>query len=363
MLKYFFILFFCAQLCFAQTGMEHTLPTQGELKVVVHPGVELLSVIHFLSGEVVAEPSSYQLDVLDYFRSHLDHPVIEKVKSLSESRIYFDFNELGFLFSGFPKMEIGDIQAIPAYWFEAYGEEHIKEYIHLVEDFYQVTDFWNFYRSHEAEYAGWGEELKRKINEDYSKKQADFFRMPDFSTNILIYFDALNRQGAHAVEGIDKMNSDYQGLKAHSLNYTSSKASFTKPPSFKPDLSLVNLIWHESNHLYVEQLCQEYAQNISDLSRLFNSENEELKAQNIDTWAYCFNENLVRGLVIAFNKLYLNDRAFEYQKKQEIRSGFIYSDDIAELILSKYAIEGNEDSFEDFFPSILKMMHGLSKSN
>ena len=54
-----------------------------------------------------------------------------------------------------------------------------------------------------------------------------------------------------------------------------------------------------------------------------------MKRQSISSWAYCFEENLVRGVVIALSKQYRSNRKYREQAADELLSGFICAEDIA----------------------------------
>jgi hypothetical protein len=55
---------------------------QGELKVNVHPGVELFTIIQILGDKYPQpNPSAYSKEMSDYFGKYKDHPAVKKVIS------------------------------------------------------------------------------------------------------------------------------------------------------------------------------------------------------------------------------------------------------------------------------------------
>jgi hypothetical protein len=59
-----------------------------EVKINVHPGVELLTIVQKLSGKYPASaPSTYEREVLAYFSPYQKHPAVLKVQQLKRAGI------------------------------------------------------------------------------------------------------------------------------------------------------------------------------------------------------------------------------------------------------------------------------------
>ena len=82
-----------------------------------------------------------------------------------------------------------------------------------------------------------------------------------------------------------------------------------------------------------------------------------MASQNIKTWDYAFEENLVRAVVASITKQNLGDDAYKREIATQTQRGFIYTNDMAEIILSKYVSDSNRyPTFDNFMSEIIAMM-------
>lgn len=65
----------------------------------------------------------------------------------------------------------------------------------------------------------------------------------------------------------------------------------------------------------------------------------------------------MRAIVAAVTKQKLGDDAYKREIATQTQRGFIYTNEIAELILSKYVSDTNRyATFDDFIPEIIAVM-------
>lgn len=329
-------------------------------EVNVHPGQELLTMIQILA-EQYRQPnkSTYQADFVAHFSAFVDHPAVVEIRNIEE-KVYTDFPELGWCISNFPDPDL----YLPEenLWYEQYGKERVQKILRLALDFADKSDFWSFYQAHEKDYAAWGAAVRQKLDslqypeildEFYSKGAANH-EQPTF----YIALDPLNSWGAHAVPHVAELNPKFAKYKAYSLGYWNRESTEKDTPSFTGTSFLADLVWHEGSHIYLNEIIEANADKIATIKHLYNGDERQMKRQSINDWDYCFEENLVRGVVIALTKQHRSHRAYREQNADEILSGFIYAEDIADWLERVYLTPGNERSLGELLPGLVEMLDG-----
>ena len=108
--------------------------------------------------------------------------------------------------------------------------------------------------------------------------------------------------------------------------------------------------------MYINGLLKKYEKEISDLSYLFNKDDEGKHRNQISNWPYCFDENVVRSVTAALYHKYRTSRAYKRQVAKETASDFIYVEDLAPFIYDNYFNSDKYKTFADFFPEIIKFL-------
>jgi hypothetical protein len=322
---------------------------QDKLKVTVHPGVELFTIIQILADKYPQpNPSAYSKEVMDYFGKYKDHPAVKKVASFD--KVYTDLVELGWCMSDFPNIKIYEPADIN--WSKLDGKENVLEYIKLCKDFFNDTHFWEFYQKHKERYDKWGDELKTKVDSGrLIEKLQDFYKY-DADVHWYICIDPLNSWGSHAIM-TKSLNPQFSDWLVYNTGYFNREGTDKADPVFEFK-NFDNLVWHEGSHVYINPLLKKYEKDINDLSYLFNGADEGMKRNEISNWAYCFDENMVRSITAALYRKYRTERAYKRQVAREVASDFIYVDDLAPFIYDNYLNTNKYKTFADFFPQIIK---------
>jgi hypothetical protein len=336
-------------------GLIALLPVAGicqdQLKVAVHPGVELLTIVQILAGKYAApNPSAYSKEVMDYFGKFKDHPAVKKVQSFD--KVFADLPEIGWCMSGFPAISIYEPADVS--WYKMDGKENVLEYLRLCKDFFNDTNFWKFYLQHQDRYNKWANELKVNVDSGkLIKKLQDFYKY-DKDVHWYICIDPLNNWGSHAIM-TKSINPQFSHWLVYNTGYFKDGASVKTDPVFEFN-NFENLVWHEGSHVYINSLLTKYAKEIDELSYLFNKDDEGMQRNRISNWAYCFDENMVRSITAALYKKYRSDRAYKRQVAKETANDFIYAEDLTPFIYDHYLTSDKYKDFADFFPQILKYL-------
>lgn len=353
----FFLFLTAGQLCFGQAAS--TNPTMAKrtpfgvkpgdkLTITVHPGVELLSIIQYLSGNQGPIPSPYLTDVRKHFSSYRTHPAVLFLFN-SDARFGYDLPELGWCFTD-PLRPTSFNLPEKTYWYQSFSKAELTTYLTLCMDFAKQANFAGFYERHQAEYNRWGQAMQQKVDSlQIIPKLESFYRRPAAS-QWYICLDPLNSGGAHAIitQTVVPAYGDYI---VYQQGYWNRQATPTTVPTFQADM--YNLVWHEGSHTAINQLLGEHRAAIDSLSYLMK-QSDVLARQNITDWRHFVDESVVRAISVALHRKHLTPTEAKQRLESEQRGGFVYTDQLAEFILTDYINSGRYASFDAYFPVLLK---------
>lgn len=332
---------------------------QEKLKVSVHPGVELFTIVQLLGDQFPdPNPSTYSKEVMEYFGKYKDHPAVHKVRSFK--KVFTDLTELGWTMSDFPNIKIYEPET-DLNWYRHNGKQETLEYIRLCKDFFNDTKFWDFYQAHASQYEKWGQDIKIKLEESQVMNQLQDFYKFKSSVQWYICIDPLNSWGSHAIT-TKNINPQFANIVVYNTGYFNTKSTIQDQPFFEYK-GFDYLVWHEGSHVFLEPSFSKYKNEIESLSYLFNKDDEGMKRNGIGNWNYCLNENLVRAIVGCLYQSYKTEREFKRQVAKETASDFIYVEDLVPFIREKYLGKKKYKNFEAFFPEILEFMKKRYKVN
>jgi len=338
------------QVLVAQPHATSALLPTDRLTVRVHPGIELFTVVQLLAGKYpMPNKSGYAKEVEAYFAPFAHHPAVQQARRLP--KVYTDLPELGYCLDNFPAVRLH----YPAQtdWYKLNGKDTIQTYMRLCQQFFEDSHFWAFYQQHQADYAAWAKPVQARLaNEGLVDKLDSFYRFPTKAAQWAILLDPLNSWGAHAITA-QNLNPRYAEQVVYTVGFLDHESTDTSVPTFTLGAEAVMLVWHEGSHNYTRALQQKYRADIAKLAYLFNKADAGMKRNNIDDWAHCFDENLVRGIVTALFRQYQSPKEARKQAAREIVGDFQYAGAIADILSAKYIGQRTYANFAQFFPEIL----------
>lgn len=324
---------------------------QDKLKVTVHPGVELFTIVQILANKYPQpNPSAYTTEAMAYFGKYKDHPAVKMAASLKKT--YTDLVELGWCMSDFPQIKIYEPDDIS--WYKMNGKDNTLQYMRLCRDFFYDTHFWDFFQQHQQRYDKWGNDLKAKVDSGKLADKLEGFYKFRSDVKWFVCIDPLNSWGSHAIM-TKTLNPQFADWVVYNTGFFNENAPKDADPVFEFK-GFENLVWHEGSHVYIESLFKKYKNEIDALSYLYNKDDEGMLRNNISNWTYCLNENIVRSVVGALYHKYRTERQYKRQVARETAADFIYVADLEPFIYNKYLITNKYKSFEEFFPEILKFL-------
>ena len=319
-----------------------------KLIVTVHPGVELLSIIQYLAGHAGPGASPYRTAIRSHFTPFRDHPAVLFLFN-SDARFGYDLPELGWCFDN-PLNLQSFIIPDSTYWLNNFSRSDLTRYLTLCIDFAQKSQFASFYRAHQADYDRWGYAYRRQVDSAGVVQQLESFFHQPTASRWYICLDPLNSGGAHAIM-TKTLAPTYGQYIVYQQGYWNRQAKPTLDPSFEADV--YNLVWHEGSHVYTNPIQQAYRTQIDSL-RYLMPVSEPLSRQNITDWPHFVDESLVRAISTALSRAYRSPQQAQQRLMSEQRSGFVYTDQLAQLILEDYIHTTAYSSFAANFPILLR---------
>lgn len=326
------------------------------IKSEIHPGSELITVMLWLSGKYPAPmDSQYKSDIWKHFSKYRQHSSLTRLKN---TQIYPDFTEIGLLLSGFPDIKI-EIPEKNSWYQKKEGKENIVGILNDAKTFAKITNFWKFFQRHQVEYSRLETDFTNELKTKEVLPSIDsFFRFGDSRPRpqVTIYLEPLNNWGAHAID-YERLRGEANGNRiAFQIGPVEQKGQLPDSSlSFRTNLQTIQNVWHEASHIYLRKTLADNKERIAKLERLFNA--PVLASQNIKTWDYAFEENLVRAIVAVITKQKFGEDAYKREIASQKQRGFIFTKEMSELILSKYVSNTiSFATFDDFTSEILGLL-------
>lgn len=334
----------------AQSRTSTAPPPANRVTVLVHPGIELFTIVQLLAGKYpMPNKSRYAKETEAYFAPFANHPAVQQARQLQ--KVYSDLPELGYCFDNFPAVRIHYPEQ--TVWYKLNGKDSIQAYMRLCKQFSEDSHFWAFYQQHQADYVAWAKPVQARLaSEGLLAKLDSLYRLRTNTGQWTICLDPLNSWGAHALT-TKTLNPRYAERVVYNVGFLNRESTDTSVPAFSLGAEAVMMVWHEGSHILTNFLQQQYKAEIMKLAYLFNRTDAGIKRNNIDDWAHCFDENLVRGIVIALFRQYQSPKEARKQAAQEVVNDFQYAGDIADVISAQYLGRRTDRTFAQFFPAIL----------
>ena len=341
-----------AQSASVPAAVEHAPDGPVSLSAVVDPGSELLGIMLWVSGSY-PQPvdSEYKSAVWAHFGPYRSHPSLARMKRLS---MYPDVTEVGLQLQGFP-----DARAVlpdSMSWYHTYGRDTTAALLADAVDFAAATGFWAFYEGHQADYAGWSQGFEYGLDEHAVVPALNgFFRYSASRPRprVTVMMEPLNGWGAHAVD-FQRLRGEPNGDRV-TFQIGPSSSGETLPDSpvrFVAAPQTVATVWHEGSHVYLRPLLDRSQAQIAETERLFDA--PSLARQNVTTWSYAFEENLVRAVTAVLVRQVYGDEAYQREVRTQVQRGFVYVPDLASFIASEYVAHPERYAdFDAFFPDVL----------
>ena len=323
----------------------------SKINVCLNPSTELISILFYLGGNAEYNDvflQSYKNDVDKNFLKFKNSEAVKYASQLSKNQdISFDgpMSYAVHLTDEFLPKTV--FNPLPESMDNRWTPESAMEFQILVKKFSHETGFCDFYNLQKEKYKSAIYEISQKIN---SKVKMDWFDKfyrtnikPDY-TVIISLWNARNNYGTKTI--IDGKEYLFSIIGANSDD------------NDKPILheSAFETIIHEFSHSYCNPIIDKHKTELEKtgmkLFEKFKSGNHHFAYNN---WLTIWKETLVRACVICYLKeqgnfvtnLFINN-------KNDVNSGFPWTEDLADNILKNYINNPKYSNFESYLLEIIK---------
>jgi hypothetical protein len=346
------LLIVCVVLCMACNQSF----AQEKVKVIVHPGTELMNAVWLLSDPDYAVKSTYRVDALKYFSKWKDDSAVLKAKKLPYINCDFPVR-LSWVFYDFPNLKLSLPDTLFGYESE-FNKKQVQDYLSACLRFYKRSDFKAFFYKEQPEYKRWIASFNRILRKQNLLPEIDsFYRFP-LPRKVIITLGALNC-ATYAVPEVDLINPRFQNTTVIHVGYGNligRYASDSTQPNFYDSLWESQLVFHEVSHAYLADLFKQYKAQIDSLEYIREKDTNIQKRCDVAHWTKFLNENVTQGITsllrIRTGKI---DSASEIQRLAE-DSYYIISYRMMEIIGRGYPESNRYANFKEYFPDFLKQL-------
>ncbi|MGI4832762.1 MAG: DUF4932 domain-containing protein [Janthinobacterium lividum] len=338
-------------------GAWRPAPTQAQapVKVLVYPGTELLQVIHLLSDTAQMAKSTYNAEVLRYFRAYRRHPAVLAARRLPHISCDFPVR-LSWAFYGFPRPKLATMTGMGGYE-TLYDIHQIQAYFQECLRFYYDAHFWTFYQARAPEYAGWVAGLNRALYQDSMLATLDKFYRLKRDQPVVITLGALNC-GSYAVSAADLRGINPQLPAQNTVlvayhQVSQNQGTLAKAPTFYAPAMTSQLLWHELGHAYLSEVFRRHQPAVQSLAYLMSDSLVARKARLRGGWANYLNENVTQAVTSL-----LRIRTGQVSRAEELAPDDFYllAAELLGIIERAYYGSAKYRDFDQFFPVLLATM-------
>ena len=333
---------------------------RADLVVDVHPGMELIAIMAYLAQNYPSPmDSKYKSDVWAWFARYRTHPTLAAFKA---GQLFPDITELGLL-----NERAGAPFALPdsSSWFNSLGRERAHTMLRGAGDFAVASRFSEFRRAHAPMYRAWSSRVEAELQRSGALDSVRAFYQSASNQTVApvrLYLEPLNNWGAHQIDVSRSLGRAADQVVRFQFGPSDDASLPDSPLTFAMSPGKVAIVWHEAGHAYVRSLMTQRASQIASLDRLFDANDENLKRQNIRTWSYAFEENLVRSVVAVLIGTSRGPDEMERETVRQAGDGFSLVPRIAALLQREYC--GHRDRYptlNDFAPRLLDVLAAPSR--
>jgi len=332
-------------------------PAEATIAPKVDPRIEMVSIVFRLAGspEYGMSPLKKYTDDIDaYFSPYKEHPAVVLARKLAMERdVGFDAAmAMAAHLSSPPELKplVAFTDRIPD---ARYGADNANTLAKLLADFYRDTKFEKFFAVHHSYYALAEERFQKAlggINLDWYK--SFYGEIPAGQYRLVL---GLNNGGGNYGVRVVWPN-------AHE-DFYSVIGCWSQDDSGNPTYSddYLPIIIHEFNHSFVNPAVLKHREEFTPSQQVYDKVSERMHAEAYFDANTMVNESLVRAAVIQYLESKGTDKkAIRRQIVQEQSTGFVWMDELVDLV-HKYGAERSKyPTFESFMPVVAQYYRDLA---
>ncbi len=335
----------------APISLEH-----NQINVMVHPGVELISIIQTIGNYpnvlpflMADQEYSYKSRVLEHFSPLAKHPAVQMFDRLSSQPRKLNFSApSNIMLYADENLQLRQDITMNAFVVSRIdGLDSLIVFLELLRNFAQVSDFNAFYSDNKEYYQSIINRTTQHMT-DYSfiRELEDFFGRSQQSYNIILV-------SLYSSVGYGNWMLLPNGKK-EIYNTMGMEKVKEEMPFFGDEDYLKHLIRHEFSHPFINPVTDLYHDLIMPHADRFDALPEAARRNVCHEWEECINEFIIRAITTWLaqqESLELGQWAYDY----ELNRGVIYLDELLQKIEDFHANRETYPTLNDYYPQLLEV--------
>ena len=343
-----------AGFCFACCTLITNVYADERLRVGADPRLELLTVVQLLSRYPYLTPYrvNYARDAISHFANYLPHQAIALFRNFSAEGNWSDAYPTAMLYLSDPPA-LEERETIPEYIYDAFrGPENFARFLQALRDFAYRTDFNRFFARHNKLYLQLEYQLRKELAEANPTAEIEAY----FGTRQLSYSLVLSPLLHHGGFGphLGQAGGPFDVYTL--LGPTGAERGM---PRFGPRDHLLQIVWHEFSHAFVNPLSEGYYHEIERHSALFVPLSDQMNGLGYTRWLDCANEHIIRAIVARLAHNHLDPEAGRRALREESARGFRYIHALARRLEEYESHRRDYPTLAAFFPRLIDIFAEL----
>ncbi len=320
--------------------------------------VELVSIIFRLAGNSEYNRCcmpGYVMNIARHFGPHRDHPVVKLAADLRRKRgVSFDapMSLAVHLTDANSLAERVPFEPRPEGLDSRWRPQEARDFLEKARDFVKDANFAGFLNAQKGMYDRSTAGLKGLIERE---GRLDWFE--DF-------FGARPKTTFHIAIGVVNGPGNYgphiklpDSMEFYCILGASKAGTFgLGEPVF--DKSMLPIVVHEFCHSYTNPLVDAHASELQQSAdRLFEQVGRRMKRMAYGNARTMMREAMVRACVVRYLQATEGAHAAARQTEKEIKRGFLWTGELADLLARYEAQRGKYTTLDDFFPNIISFFN------
>ena len=336
---------------------EPWMPMSESNKQVVvssDPRIELISVLQLMIGAwpMTELDFDYVREVQDEFFPYWRHPVVRQFSYMWYILGFSQEIPSTFMLhlSEPPELKI-EIPFSKEIIERGGGERNLNDFLALLRDFAEETDFMYFYEDHLQFYQEAVEIAEKKLE---TKKTIpmleEYFGFTDRSYELILV--PLFSEKGYATH----VNTKYFALLGP---YDVDEQDDAKIPYWQTPDELHKQLLKSFSYAFVNPIFYKNRREIEATEKLFYPIQRPMRYIDIRSWNDCIIEHLVRGISQRFTLVEFGEKDWEEQRLEDIEEAFAYNDYIEDWLVNYEAHRTIYPNFDKYYPVVLNNIRTL----
>lgn len=329
------------------------------INISVDPRIELIGIVMYLSDNARNdlgyinddESMEYIKNVDNHFLKFKNHEAVQKYTSIMDYGYAYDAPPHSMLYLNNPPNIKNSLDKykkdLEAIYLRAGGKEEFDGFIEDLSSFATESNFSEFYNDNIDYY--------NKIIDDTINRVGDL----NFIDEIESYYGESNDSYNIILNSLVKGGNFGPSVDKNLYSIVGVLDMKNGMPIFEDGYNFKYISRHEFSHSFVNLLTSKNIEEVNKYKNLMNPIADKMSSMAYTTWETCVNEHIVRAVVIRITEIVEGEESAQQLLNWEKECGFIYIEQIIE-VLKEY--ENNRDkykSFEEIYPQIIEVFKSI----